>query len=259
MALSANGWPALSVPPRAIRVPGADVELTVRPGDVATILIEVARRYHEEVERLDVKAVDRGKVVRTDDWGWAFRPIRGQTNGLSNHASGTAVDLNATRHPRGVRGTYTREQRRNIRRILASTYDAGADCEVVRCGEWYSTTVDGQHFEINASPAAVNRVATRIRAKYAEPIKPKPAPKPIQEEDDDMKSDEEIDLGKWAAAVLRDVDGKVTVEEAMAIQTASAAQTNEFVHAMAKTLAAMQVTQQEMLVELRKLAGKRSG
>ena len=51
---------------------------------MATVLTEVARRFHREVER-----IDRG--IR-DDWGWAYRPVRGQQTGFSNHASATAID-----------------------------------------------------------------------------------------------------------------------------------------------------------------------
>lgn len=89
-ARSANRWPVLTEPPPVRVIPGTPVRVTVRPGDVATVLLEVARRFHEEVERLDLVAVDRGQVVPTDDWGWAWRPVRGQTSGFSNHASGTA-------------------------------------------------------------------------------------------------------------------------------------------------------------------------
>lgn len=90
--------------------------------------------------------------------------------------------------------------------------------------------------------------------------KPKPAPEPPKkpeqrdpqeprppaEEDHDMKSDETIDLGKWGTAVLRDPDGQITVEEALAIQTVATAQTNETVQRMAGTLEAI-------LAELKRL------
>ena len=71
----------------------------VRAGDVATIFTYLIARFDAEVED-----VDAGQ----DDWGYAYRAIRGATS-ISNHASATAVDLNATRHPLGQVGTFTPE------------------------------------------------------------------------------------------------------------------------------------------------------
>jgi len=163
--ISQNGWTVLEAAPPAVEVPGAPgVKITVRQGDVATILVEVARRFHREVEPLDLKVmVPPGR----DDWGWAYRPIRGKESGFSNHASGTAIDLNATLHPRGEHGTFSLAQKRAVRAILAGLVDEATDRPVVRWGEDYTTTVDGMHFEINAGWQAVHRVAERIRADRA--------------------------------------------------------------------------------------------
>lgn len=60
--------------------------------------------------------VEKGYKIdgHADDWGFAHRPIRGYENRyaaskdprwLSNHSWGLAVDLNATDHPLGKRGT----------------------------------------------------------------------------------------------------------------------------------------------------------
>ncbi len=159
--LSANKWPVLYTAPPAITVPGTGVRLRVRPGAVAIVLIEVARRFHEEVESLEMPGPK-------DEWGWAFRPIRGQQSGYSNHASGTAIDLNATRHPRKAKQTFTPEQIGKVRRILAAMQDKDTERRVVRWGEDYHTTVDGMHFEIDAGEAAVGRVAARILQKREE-------------------------------------------------------------------------------------------
>ena len=177
MAESQNGWTVLREPPPSVAVPGTDVRLTIRPGDVSVVLVEVARRFHEEVEPIT------GGV--RDDWGWAYRPIRGSTTGFSNHASATAIDLNATQHPRGVKGTFTAAQKRAVRRILADLVDKRTGESVVRWGEDFSTTVDGMHFEINADAGAVDRVATRIR-----------------DEDDDMKATDKVRLGPSSQIVL---------------------------------------------------------
>jgi hypothetical protein len=173
----------------------------MRPGDVTEVLREVARRFHSEVEPID------GGV--RDDWGWAYRPVRGQQTGFSNHASGTAVDLNATQHPRGVKNTFTAAQERAVRRILASMRDERTGREVVRWGEDYTTTVDGMHFEINAGADAVSRVARRIREGL----------------DDDMKASDPVHLGTGSKIVLNQPDGVITYEESVAIQTAAAVQT----------------------------------
>ena len=146
MAVSQNGWKAND---RSLiasyKVPGG--KLAVRKGDVATILVYVAKRFHSEVENL----------VWPGNWGYAERPIRGGTS-LSNHASGTAIDLNAPRHYLGARGTFTKRQVRAIRKILN---DCGG---VIRWGGDYRGRKDEMHFEINAGSARVREVARKIRA-----------------------------------------------------------------------------------------------
>lgn len=146
MAVSQNGWKAND---RSLiasyKVPGG--KLAVRKGDVATILVYVAKRFHSEVENL----------VWPGNWGYAERPIRGGTS-LSNHASGTAIDLNAPRHYLGARGTFTKRQVRAIRKILN---DCGG---VIRWGGDYRGRKDEMHFEINAGSARVREVARAIRA-----------------------------------------------------------------------------------------------
>jgi len=77
--------------------------------------------------------------------GHAYREISGSTT-LSNHASGTAIDLNAPRHPLGASGTFSSTQVSRIRSIL--TYCDG----VVRWGGDYATRKDEMHFEISVQP-----------------------------------------------------------------------------------------------------------
>ncbi|MGM7422780.1 M15 family metallopeptidase [Cellulosimicrobium sp. CpK407] len=153
MATSQNGWPAFSsgTHPDLVAIP--HVAGRVRRGDVATIFIYLNDRFDREVEDLDEAA---GQPQ--DDWGWASRPIIGNPTDLSNHASGTAEDLNATRHPLGKVGTFTRPQVVALRAIL----DALGG--VVRWGGDYPGRKDEMHFEINASPARVAQVAAAIRA-----------------------------------------------------------------------------------------------
>jgi hypothetical protein len=162
MAVSGNGWLVLTSPPAAVEIPGTTVRLRMRGGEVATVLAYVARRFHREVEPLTLAVAESPGY---DDWGWAVRNVRGSTTVISNHASGTAIDLNATRHPRGVQGTFTRKQIKAVRAILAATVDRRTGDPVVRWGEDFHSTVDGMHFEINATADAVERVATRLRGE----------------------------------------------------------------------------------------------
>ena len=134
MRTSQNGWPASKDPEEiqivSKRVPGTALKLRVAQ-PVAPLLIAFARDFHKQVER-----INEGQL---DDWGYAYRDIRGATT-LSNHASGTAIDLNATQHPLGAEGTFTDEQARTIRR-LCRKYG-------LRWGGDYRNRKDEMHFEV---------------------------------------------------------------------------------------------------------------
>jgi len=153
MPTSQNGWSAndRSVIGSFV-IPGTAHTISLRKGDVATVLLDLASWIHAHIERLD--------TGQRDDWGYAERTVRGSSTTLSNHASGTAVDLNALRHPRGRRGTWGTNA--TLIRSRLATYDG-----VIRWGEDYRppSLPDGMHFEINAGAATVKRVADRIRGK----------------------------------------------------------------------------------------------
>ncbi len=157
MATSANGYPVLfdnrtsGDLPRLRKwiIPGTGRHLYARDGSTGFLLAVTALWFHERIERLD-NAV-------WDDWGWAVRPVRGQTSGYSNHSSGTAIDLNATRHPIGVsiKSTFTDTQ---IRRIhLRVMFMAGT---VKWGGSWRRP--DGMHFEIAAPIEKCERMAKAL-------------------------------------------------------------------------------------------------
>lgn len=154
MAVSQNGYKAndrsLIV---SISVPGG--KLAVRKGDVAVIMQYVAEQFHSTVEPLKWPG----------NWGYAERKIRGGSS-LSNHASGTAIDLNAPKHYLGAVGTFTSSQVRAIRKILSA-------CEgTIRWGGDYRGRKDEMHFEINAGTAKVARVAKKLRPKLQGPSIP---------------------------------------------------------------------------------------
>lgn len=145
VARSQNGWSVFTKPPSAT-IP--HITGRVRPGDVDTVLTWLCEQFHARVEH-----------IRKDwSWGWAPRPVRGSVNVISNHASATAVDLNAPAHVLGKRGTFTPKQVAAIRVILHELQG------VVRWGGDYRNRADEMHFEVIGTAAAVRRVAKLIRA-----------------------------------------------------------------------------------------------
>lgn len=139
MATSQNGWPALPDGDRRLYVwtvptKHGDIRIRLRNGSAGFVLCHLLLWFAEVVERIT------GGVL--DDWGWAWRPVRGQSTGLSNHAAGCAFDVNALRHILGHRGTFARWQQIRIRARLLWLRG------VVRWGGNYRTRVDEMHFEI---------------------------------------------------------------------------------------------------------------
>lgn len=150
-ALSGNGWPAYNTTDNFVRGSAAGFSFWCANEDVRTIFEDLVTRFDEEVE-----SVSGGTL---DDWSWADRNVRGSDTAVSNHASATALDLNALKHPRGVKSTFTIAQEAAVRKILASYNNT------VRWGEDYENSpTDGMHFEINASKARVRAVAEEIRS-----------------------------------------------------------------------------------------------
>lgn len=143
MAISQNGWPVFFNAPsgRMMWITGR-----VRPGDVQTIFDYLCSRLNEIEENRPEWS-----------WGWAFRAIRGQSTGYSNHASATAIDYNAPAHPLGVEGTWTQSEKDRINKLLSEMNN------VVRWGENYTGRKDGMHFEINKGLIPTMLLARKIR------------------------------------------------------------------------------------------------
>lgn len=154
-------------------VPGTNLKIALRKGDVSVVLLEYLRRYHLEVESL--------YHVPQDLWGYAERTIRGSSTTLSNHASGTAVDARAVKNGLGMTGTFTAAQRKALDSLLA--WFEG----VLRHGKDYSGRKDPMHAEINRGAAEVARIANKIRGKATVPAAPKPTPAPTE---DDLTPDQ---------------------------------------------------------------------
>lgn len=150
MSTSQNGWPALaSNSPYLWTWTLADgTRLRLRGGCAGFCLVHLASRFDRRVEAL--------KEPVLDDWGYAFRPVRGYVTTLSNHASGTAEDLNSTDHGLGAEHTFTPKEVDTIHHLLAA-YEG-----CIRWGGDYEGRKDPMHFEINKPLREVNRVAIRL-------------------------------------------------------------------------------------------------
>lgn len=129
---------------------GSATSVALRNTDAGWLLADLAKFIDQNVENID--------AIR-DDWGWADRNVRGSSSVISNHASGTAIDINATRHPRGKHNTWKPEQVKRIQDKLEQ-YDG-----CIRWGRDFHTTVDEMHFEIVVSAAKCTATAKRIRAE----------------------------------------------------------------------------------------------
>ncbi|WP_418061723.1 M15 family metallopeptidase [Pimelobacter simplex] len=155
MTSSQNGYPALTsrttgpLPRlRLWKLPGVERHFLLRDGSVGFILIHLILWFHERIERLDLGT--------WDEWGWAARMVRGSVDVVSNHESGSAADVNATRHPLGVptARTYTATQQRKIRRRLRIVF-----LGLIRWGGDYKNRPDSMHFEVIGGLRACERLA----------------------------------------------------------------------------------------------------
>lgn len=144
MAVSQNGWTA--PPPSLANL--SWITGKVRSGDVHTVFNYLCERFNAEVE----------KINRAWSWGYAFRPIVG-SNELSNHASATAIDLNAPAHPLGPSGTFSAKQTAAIQRILVDL-----DNTIRWGGNYRIARKDEMHFGVHTTPARLHKVAEKIRA-----------------------------------------------------------------------------------------------
>ena len=149
---SSNGWTASAdqneIGIKSFPVKGTKIKLRCAE-KVAPLLIGFAEEFHELIE-----PIDEGTL---DDWGYAFRMVRGSTEKLSNHSSGTAIDLNATQHPLGKVGTFPAEKVPMIR-ALAKKYG-------LRWGGDYKSRADEMHFEIDLSEAKVAALIGSLKLK----------------------------------------------------------------------------------------------
>lgn len=147
---SQNGWLA-SANRDAIGVKNFIAPGTRRYFAVATaaapVLINFAAEFHVSIERIDVAVYD--------DWGYHFAVIPYQTD-YSNHASGTAIDLNATLHPWQKTGTFSLWKRIKLR-LLVKKYG------IRWGGDYASGWKDEMHFEIVETPLQVEARIAKMK------------------------------------------------------------------------------------------------
>jgi hypothetical protein len=146
---SQNGWPAskdqAEIHIKVFPIKGTDIKIRCEE-TAGVILAAFAAEFNEKVE-----PIDKGEL---DDWAYCYRPVRGQTTGLSNHSSGTALDLNANKHPLGKAHTFTGIQEIKIRELVKK-YG-------LRWGGDYKERKDEMHYEIIETPAQVKARITKL-------------------------------------------------------------------------------------------------
>lgn len=156
MNTSQNGFPVLSAGSPLLHrwvIPArtGHFELLLRHGSVGFLLAHFALWWAEVIEPV------AGKIL--DDWGWA--PLRNVRDGLaiSNHCSGCAEDLNATKHGRGVALSVAFKAWQVVRIRLRLLLYRGC---IRWGGDYEHSPVDGMHAEINKPMADVERRARAL-------------------------------------------------------------------------------------------------
>ena len=146
---SDNGWPAsqdpLVIGIKSYPVKGTKIKLRCAE-KVAPLLVGFAAEFHASIE-----PIDEGTL---DDWGYCFRMVRGQTERLSNHSSGTAIDLNANIHKLGLENTFA-EGKAELIIELAAKYG-------LRWGGTYRNRKDEMHFEVCLTPKQAKERITAL-------------------------------------------------------------------------------------------------
>jgi len=148
-SVSQNGWPAspnpdaVGIKPYTVTTRGGTFKVRFAEA-AAPALLEMARWWDENIEPV------------TELGGYNYREIRGKegTGRLSNHSSGTAVDINWTKHPLGAVGTVRADRIQALREKAASLG--------LRWGGDYRGRKDEHHVEVKDSPVifAAGRLST---------------------------------------------------------------------------------------------------
>jgi hypothetical protein len=154
---SYNGWPASrTLKTRPLTVDGVTFSI-VDNDDVETVFRYIVEEFVRTVQPLRPGSC----------FGYNYRPNVNDPSELSNHSSGTALDINAEQHPNDTPtlSTFTPAQVTACHAILASVPELD---EVVHWGGDWATplTTDSMHWEIHDHDLAkLRRVADRIRTQ----------------------------------------------------------------------------------------------
>jgi len=169
---SYNGWTASANPAdfggiEPLVIAGENFGGGVRKGDVHYLFQCFWTDFHNEVEPLF-----QAGWHEADEWGGAFRLNR-NANNLSCHASWTACDGNATRHPNGVPAskTFTPAQIDKIRWLCKVKYRG-----LLRWGGDFTGTPDAMHVEVIGTVGQVAALVIELKKAQGIPGVVIPAP-----------------------------------------------------------------------------------
>ena len=147
MAKSLNGWTAIedgnSKDLRTITIPGTKQKIKVQT-EVAPLMAAYLADWQREMP-------DRMKIANGPVAGWAYRKSR-FTSGLSNHSSGTAVDVLWTTELPADGKPHMNKNEKDILDKILGRYVTGDGHRVLANGEWWNPPhCDGMHTEISQS------------------------------------------------------------------------------------------------------------
>ncbi|MFD7704997.1 hypothetical protein [Streptomyces caelestis] len=151
-----NHWPVVDGSHvDTLRIEGTNVDVPLLKGDVATVLLYVARRFAYEIDMLRPGDVHGHTVHRAV--GADFE---------SNHLSGTAITIRPLHYPLGAQeGTGLSD----LEKVVVA--DILAECQGVVSWGGHTKPVKESHFQIDVPPGdpGLARVARRIRGEDTAP------------------------------------------------------------------------------------------
>ena len=145
-SLSINGW---LVPPRKLKtfqIPGAKRRVTL-DADAGRVLTALAADYHKTV-----RPIDRGTW---DEGGYNNRDARFSKGLKSNHASGTAIDLNWSEEG-AVNSTWGKRFFAQAKTKIAVERLRRRYGKVLQWGGDWRTVKDYMHWEVRPGVSRVN-------------------------------------------------------------------------------------------------------
>ncbi|MFI9721739.1 hypothetical protein ACIHFE_19110 [Streptomyces sp. NPDC052396] len=137
-----------------MKIEGSNVPVTLRSGDVAAVLLYVARRFHYEIG-----ALEKGGVTGHTTHRKVAAPYE------SNYLSGTAIAIRPDMYPVAAKGGLFPREEAIIRDILAQ-------CDgVVRWGGDDKKLVKESHFQIDVRPGdpRLHALAAKLTRWSSEP------------------------------------------------------------------------------------------